>query len=354
MANEKGGLVPGDWRGPGQPAATAASQRPSFGKAKELHLRSRPASRQEEKNRARSVASAGCDTVAQSMAAVRRGEPLQTTELVEIVDGVTASLVRDPLALPSITRLRQQHEYTYMHSVAVCGWMIALAQEMQFYPEQIRDSGLAGLLHDIGKAGLPPDLLDKRGRLTPDETKLLQEHAVRGYDILRELPDMPLIVLDVCRNHHERPDGTGYPAGISGDKLSTHARMAAICDFYDKVTCPPHGSEKWPSSQAIDHLRNSPGEFDAQLVRAFLRVVGTFLPGALVRLRSDRLGVVLDETERDPLHPVVAVFRYVSGMEVPPQRMSTKSDPIIGIERPESWHFDDWPALRRKLLGLSQ
>ena len=150
------------------------------------------------------------------------------------------------------------------------------------------------------------------------------------------------------------PTGPAIPTALSGDALSLYARMAAVCDFYDKTTCPPAGGEKWPSSQAIDRLRAARGEFDEQVVRAFVRVVGAFPPGALVRLRSDRLGVVLDESERDPLHPVVAVFRHVRGEPDPWQRMSTKTDPIIGIERPEAWHFEDWPALRTKLLQLSQ
>lgn len=356
MADERDALFSGDWRGAARPVPATASARPraTFGKARELHLRARPGSHQEERARAQSVVGAACGAMAESMAAARDGKPLQTTELVEIVDGVTASLFRDPVALPSITRLRQVHEYTYVHSVAVCGWMIALAQEMQCSPEIVRDAGLAGLLHDIGKATLPADLLDRQGRLTRDEEVLMRDHAAQGYRIVREMPDMPDIVLDVCRNHHERPDGTGYPQGLTGTDISVYAQMAAVCDFYDKMTSPPLGGEKWPSSQAIDHMRAHPGAFGERVVRAFVRVVGTFLPGALVRLRSDRLAVVLDETDRDPLHPMVAVFRYVGGTPVPFQRMSTKTDPIIGIERPEAWTFEDWPGLRRRLLELSE
>jgi putative nucleotidyltransferase with HDIG domain len=297
---------------------------------------------------------AGREAMAESFAAVQAGKPLVATELVEIVDAVTASLVRDPLALPSITQLRARHEHTYLHSVAVCGWMVALAQELQLSPDLVRDAGLAGLLHDIGKATLPQELLDKASRLTPDEEAMLREHPQRGHDIVIAMPDVPEIVLDVCLNHHERPDGTGYPRGLSGDAISLHAHMAAVANFYDNATNPAHGVEKWPSSQAIDHLRAHPGAFDERVVRAFARVVGTFLPGALVRLRSDRLAVVLDETDRDPLHPMVAVFRYIGGAPVPPQRMSTRTDPIIGIERPETWAFEDWPGLRRRLLALSK
>ena len=347
-------FMSGEWRGTEPTQPVHARPRPAFGKARELHLRSRPASHQEERARAIAVMAAGRDAMAESFAAVQAGKPLETTELVEIVDAVTASLVRDPLALPSITQLRALHERTYFHSVAVCGWMIALAQELQLSPELTREAGLAGLLHDIGKATLPPQLLDKSSRLTPQEEAMLREHPQRGHDILSDMPDMPDIVLDVCLNHHERPDGTGYPRGLSGDAISIYAQMAAVGNFFDNAINPPPGCEKWPSSQAIDHLRANPAAFGERVVRAFVRVVGTFLPGALVRLRSDRLAVVLDETDRDPLHPMVAVFRYIGGAPVTWQRMSTKTDPIIGIERPENWQFEDWPGLRRKLLELSE
>lgn len=354
MPDENNGLMSGDWRGASRPVRTAAPQRPTFGKARELHLRSRPGTHQEEKNRAQAVASAGSDAVAGAMAAVQAGEPVKTIELVEIVDAVTASVVRDPLALPSITRLRNLHEYTYMHSVAVCGWMVALAQELELPADEIRDAGLAGLLHDIGKASIPSGLLNGSGARSPEGEAELREHAHRGHELVREDPAMPAIVLDVVRHHHERPDGTGYPDGLRGDALSIHARMAAVCNFYDKMTAPPPGMPKWSSSQAIEYLRAEKDAFDERIVRSFVRVVGAFPPGALVRMRSNLLGVVLDETERDSLHPVVAVFRDVNGSAVPWRRMSTKADPIIGLERPEAWHFEDWPGLRAALLELSQ
>ncbi|WP_294044466.1 HD-GYP domain-containing protein [Sphingomonas sp.] len=356
MTKDDGAMLSGDWRGPSSttPLRSVAPKRPVFGRARELHLRARPASHREECARARQILEAGRDAMSGQMAAAREGRAVQTTELVEIVDGVTASLMRDPVALPSITRLRQQDEYTFTHSVAVCGWMVAMAQELNFAPEDIRDAGLAGLLHDIGKAVLPAYLLLPHAGMTPEDKAAIREHPARGYAMLQGVPDMSELVLEVVRDHHERPDGRGFPAGKSGDAVGRNARIAAICNFYDKVTSPPPGQPKWSSSQAIDHMRDHPGEFDTGLVRAFGRVVGTFLPGALVRLRSDRLGVVLDETERDPLHPMVAVFRYASGGTIPWLRISTKTDPIIGIERPETWRFDDWPTLRTQLLELSE
>ena len=348
------GLLAGDWRVATAPRQGFAQQRPVFGRARQLHLRAKPASHQEELHRAQSVATAACEAVAESISAVQEGAPIKTAELVEVVEGITASLVRDPVALPSITRLRQQHEYTYMHSVSVCGLMIALAQELRLEPAEVRDVGLAGLLHDIGKATIPAEILDRPGALTHSETLLLRDHPVLGAEVLSETPDIPGVVLDVCTHHHERPDGKGFPFGLTADALSIPARMAAICDFYDKATCPPAGAEKWSPGQAIEYLRASTSQFDEKISAAFIRMIGTFLPGVLVRLSSDRLGVILDDSRRDSLHPVVAIFQHSDGRSITWQRLATKTDPIICIERPETWRFENWPVLRAQLLALSE
>ena len=218
--------------------------------------------------------------------------------------------------------------------------MVALAKEMRFDLPTVRDIGLAGLLHDIGKAGIAPELLDKTTALTTSETAILRDHPAAGYEILKDVAGLPPIVLDVCAHHHERPDGLGYPIGIAGEALSVHARMAAICDFYDKMTCPPAGAVKWSPGEAIEHLRSSPGAFDPQIVTTFVRTIGTFLPGVLVRLNSNRLGVVLDERRRARCTRPSRCFSIPNGgrsrgsaCRPRPIRSSASSDPSSGSSR---------------------
>jgi putative nucleotidyltransferase with HDIG domain len=348
------GLLAGDWRAAGDANQAVAPQARAFGRARQLHLRVAPGSHREELSRAKSVVDVAREVVEETYAAGRQGDPLKTADLIEVVDGITASLIRDPFALPSIVKLRQKHEHTYLHSVAVCGLMVALAHEMNLERQVVREVGLAGLLHDIGKATIPTEILDHRGALTPSETAMLRTHPIRGGELLGEIPGMPAIVIDVCKHHHERPDGQGYPFGFAAGDISLHARMAAICNFYDNLTCPKPGAEKWSPGQAIEYLRVATGQFDGKISSIFIRLIGTFLPGVLVRLSSDRLGVILDESCPDRLHPMVAIFQHIDGRNIPWQRLATRSDPILCIERPETWRFEDWPSLRVQLLRLSE
>lgn len=279
---------------------------------------------------------------------------METADLIDVVEGITASLIRDPFAFPSIVKLRQNHELTYLHSVSVCGLMIALAHEMHCDEKAVRELGLAGLLHDIGKVTIAKEILDRPNALSVDEAAMLREHPVRGGELLSETPDMPALVIDVCQHHHERPDGKGYPFGLVAEDISIPARMCAICDFYDNLTCPQSGDEKWSPGEAIEYLRAATSQFDGKIVPTFIRMIGAFQPGVLVRLSSDRLGVILDESTPDRMHPMVAVFQHLDGRKIAWQRLATRSDPILCIERAETWNFDNWPKLRADLLELSE
>lgn len=343
-----------DWRGPDAPKP-GAPPRSAFGKAQPLFLRARPASHAEELDRAKGIVEVAREAITETFEQVRAGRPVNTADLAPIINAIIASITRNASALPSLARLKEKHEYTYMHSVTVCGLMVALAQELKFELALTRDIGLAGLLHDIGKATVPADILDKPDALTRGEAEEMRQHASRGYQLLKDLPDIPKLVLEVCKHHHERPDGSGYPDQLAGEDLSVYVRMAAICDVYDALTSPRVYKPKWSPGEAIEYLRTNNEKFDQQILSAFVRTIGAFQPGVLVRLRSDRLGVILDELHLDPLHPAVAVFRTArDNRPISWQRVGTNHDPIIGIERPETWHLDEWTKLRNDLLALSQ
>src|SRR5471032_2867906 len=114
--------------------------------------------------------------------------------------------------------------------------MVALGRELGFDEEQCRVAGAAGLLHDVGKALMPLDILNKPGKLTDAEFGVMRSHPERGYDLLAEAQGADPATMDVCLHHHERMDGTGYPHKLPADKISRFARMGAICDVYDAIT----------------------------------------------------------------------------------------------------------------------
>lgn len=347
-ARGSGVLTPMDWRRlasesePG--AATVASTRaPRRIVADKLFLRSRRAGLAEERERAQQVVEVARSAVVSAFSDIRFGRKINRAELEPVVAAIAASVARSPTALPSVTRLKSRHEYTYLHSVAVCGLMVALGRELNLDPELTREIGLAGLLHDIGKAWIPTELLDKPGPLDFEEYALIQRHTSRGYEMLRDAGIDSEIALDVCLHHHERMDGGGYPSGISAQTISIHARMGAVCDVFDAVTSTRSYKESWSPGAALDWMGETVGQFDPKVLRAFRKMIGAFPIGSLVRLQSQRLAVVVDDPADDPLSPdVCLVLSADTGRELPPARISTRHDPIVGLEQSNQWDLPDW------------
>ena len=291
------------------------------------------------------------DVVTSAFDDIKFGRRINASDLEPVVAAIAASVNRCPTALPSVTRMKERHEYTYLHSVAVCGLMIALAQELRLDPTLTREIGLAGLLHDVGKARVPIEILDKPGPLDFDEYALVQEHTVRGHQLLRESGIESEIALDVCLHHHERVDGSGYPSGISAQSLSIHARMGAVCDVYDAVTSSRAYKESWSPGAALDWMTGTSGHFDPRVLRAFRSMLGVFPIGSLVRLSSQRLAVVLDEPDDDPTTPLVCAFLCAeTRRELPYVVMSTRGDAIIGLEISAHWGLRDWESQRAAIL----
>ncbi|MDC6684580.1 HD-GYP domain-containing protein, partial [Leclercia adecarboxylata] len=157
-----------------------------------------------------------------------------------------------------------------------------------------RDAGLAGLLHDIGKIAIPPEVLNKPGALTDAEFRHVIVHPQAGHDILTGDSSMRDIALDVFLHHHERMDGTGYPHKLAGEGISLFARMGAICDVYDAVTSDRPYKKAWEAAYAVQRMVEWRGNhFDPMVFNAFVKSVGIYPVGSLVRLRSGRLAVVM-------------------------------------------------------------
>ena len=351
----QGNLNADDWRGPTAPVArAAASKQGRFGQANPLHLRAKRGTPAEERARAQSVVAVAKRVIEEAFADVRGGGKVDPAKVAPIVDAVMASVSRSSTALPSILRIKAVDQHSYLHAIAVCGLMVALAQELNFKLDAIRDLGLAGLLHDIGEAFRPPALQDEAGTPVPEDIEAMRAHAGRGHSALSEAGDLPEIVLEVALHHNERLDGSGYPFGLDEPDIGTAVRMAAICDVYDELTCPRDDVGRLAPAQAIERMRRMDREFDQKILASFVRTMGAFPTGSLVRLTSNRLAVVLDESEENLLKPAVVVFHCaLTGTSVTPQRIASASDPIIGIELPERYGFKQWEKICGKLLEHS-
>lgn len=277
----------------------------------------------------------------------RMGQALNAADALPIVEEISTSVLRNPGALISLARLKDKDDYTYMHSVAVCALMVALAKQLGLGGEQIRQAGLAGLLHDVGKMMVPPEILNKPGKLTDAEFEAVKSHPAEGYRLLQGGQGISDIALDVCLHHHEKMDGSGYPGRLSDEQISLYAKMGAVCDVYDAITSNRPYKNGWEPAESLRKMAEwGKGHFDQRIFQAFVRSVGIYPTGSLVRLESGRLGVVMEQTEKSLLTPVVkAFFSIKSNCRISPQLVDLSrpacADKIVSFEDPAKWKITD-------------
>ena len=274
----------------------------------------------------------------------RMGNAIKVSEAAPLVEEISQSITRNPEAFLNLARLKTKDDYTYMHSVAVCALMIALGKQLGLTGADLKEAGLAGLLHDVGKMMIPEEILNKPGKLTDEEFEIIKAHPLKGWELLNGSPDITAAALDVCLHHHERVDGKGYPDKLSGDKLSLFARMGAVCDVYDALTsnrCYKNGWEPADTIRKMAEWKN--GHFDERVFQAFVKTIGIYPSGTLVRLKSGRLAIVLEQTEKSLLMPIVKVFFSTKSNEpIMPEMidLSRSQESIASAEDPTKWGFD--------------
>jgi putative nucleotidyltransferase with HDIG domain len=274
----------------------------------------------------------------------RLGRAVDTEQCVQLVDDIGESVSRNPSALISLARLKTKDNYTYMHSVAVCALMISLARQFGLSEQQVHDAGFAGLLHDIGKMVMPAEVLNKPGALTDAEFGVMKSHPERGHRILLDSSLAIPAALEVCLHHHEKMDGSGYPLKLAGDQIGLLARMGAVCDVYDAVTSTRAYKSAWDPAGSIQRMASWDGHFDPAVFQAFVKCVGIYPVGSLVRLASGRLAVVVDQGETSLLAPKLKVFFSTkSKMPIPVEMLdlahANGNDQIVGRESPTEWGF---------------
>jgi len=300
----------------------------------------------EEHDRAKRIISASKAAVASMFHDVRMGKAISAEAAMDLVDDIADSIARNESALISLVRLKNKDDYTYMHSVAVCALMVALAKGLSLNADEIRSAGLAGLLHDIGKAAISMDVLNKPGALTEDEFALVRLHPERGHALLLEANISDEIVLDVCLHHHEKMNGLGYPHQLKADDISLFARMGAVCDVYDAITSNRPYKEGWEPGVSLQRMAQWVDHFDDHIFKAFVKSVGIYPIGSMVKLKSGRLAVVIDQNAKTLLTPLVKVFFSTKSktriiIETVDLSAAGAQDSIVGHDDPALWGITD-------------
>lgn len=302
----------------------------------------------EELGRASRIVNRSREAVYSMFSEARMGKAVDVESAQSLVEEISESVMRNPGALIGLARLKTKDDYTYMHSVAVCALMVALARQLGLNDEQAREAGLAGLLHDIGKMAIDSDILNKPGRLTDEEFSAVKSHPGAGFKMLMESANVSQIALDVCLHHHEKIDGTGYPKGLKGDQISLYARMGAICDVYDAITSNRPYKQGWCPAESLRKMAEwANGHFDEKIFQAFVKSIGIYPVGTLVRMDSGRLGVVVEQQpQKSLLAPKIRVFFSIKSMTyIVPELLDLSrpgvADKIISREDAAKWGLKD-------------
>lgn len=276
----------------------------------------------------------------------RLGKQIELEKVEPLVERMVDSIFRQQDALLPLVRLKNHDEYTFQHSVSVCALMIAFARSLKMPREIIKEIAIGALLHDVGKANVPDEILNKPAKLTDAEFSRMKSHVVQSIIILQHTPGISQIMLDVAGQHHERHDGTGYPNKLKGKEISVYGQMGAIVDVYDAITSERVYHKGMPPTEALKKLLEwSKFHFNPEMVQSFIRTLGIYPSGSLVRLESGRLGVVMQQHAEKLLQPLVKVFyqadkrHYLTPEEIDLAKPNCL-DRITGHESFEKWGID--------------
>lgn len=200
-------------------------------------------------------------------------------------------------------------ESAYFHSLNVTVLSMILARALDVDAETMRDVAQGAVLHDVGKALVPSQILLKDEDLTAAETKLLQMHPGYGIKLMQPVTELPNRVREIILFHHEMADGSGYPKGLKADTLDQAVRVVAIANAYDNLCNPRVVKRARTPSEALSHMyKNELAKYDKTALGAFIKALGIYPPGTIVKLKSGRVGIVMSVDSADLLHPDLMIY----------------------------------------------
>ena len=248
------------------------------------------------------------ENVKEIMLNISTAKPLSMEAMTVLAGEITNSITRNEHAMTILTRIRQKSNYQWEHAincaVLICGFSLYLG----FKKNTVQELTLGALIHDIGTAKVARAILEKPDKLTKNEMSVVQKHVLWGMEMAKREGFSSPILTDMLVNHHERLDGSGYPRGIAGDKISKLSRITAIVDVYDAMTGDrPHKKGMLPQA-VFRHLLNEKNKFDVDIVQQFIKYLGIHPVGSLVELSNEKIAIVIEGNRTDPLKPKIKVI----------------------------------------------
>jgi putative nucleotidyltransferase with HDIG domain len=237
-------------------------------------------------------------------------KPQESLEQAQaLVTDMVDSLLADKDVLIHLMNAKSGDEGAYYHALNVTMLALMLGKEAGFSAQEMHDLGQGALLHDIGKEKVPSQILLKKSPWTPAERNFYQQHVVYGLDMANKLPDLPAGSLEVIAMHHEALDGSGFPSRLSGARIGRFARVVTIANTFDNYCNRPNPADSMIPSEALSFMFKKEREkYDPALMQHFIRCLGVYPPGSLVKLNNDAVGLVVSVNASQLLHPTVMLY----------------------------------------------
>ena len=240
---------------------------------------------------------------------IRFGNQFNVESLKAAVAECVDSVLENTNAMMLLTQLKNQDAYTSQHSLNVCILAIMLGKYKKFDITKLNQLGICGLLHDMGKMKVPPEVLNKPGKLDANELQIMMRHAEWGRDILKSARDVFPEAIEVAYSHHEKLDGSGYPRGITGENITSFTRIVAVVDAYDAITSDRVYKKGRLHLEAINILTDARhSQFDADNVIEFIDCIGIYPVGNLVELNNGEVAVVIEKNNKNKTRPKIVML----------------------------------------------
>ncbi|WP_425439290.1 HD-GYP domain-containing protein [Pseudoalteromonas denitrificans] len=287
---------------------------------------------------------------------IKAGRKIEITPFKEVANGFIDSIFRNQDALACITRIREKDAYLLEHSINVSVLMTIFAKHLHIDRDIIHELATGALLHDIGKIKIKDNILNKPGKFTESEFDEMKNHARYSKESLEEA-GLSGIAVEIAGYHHERLDGKGYPYGLKGDEISQYVRMISIVDVYDALTAKRIYKDDMSPIKAFKILKSeTPESFDTELLNQFIACIGIHPVGTLVKLTSQKLGIVSKSNFEKPLKPWVKIFYSAKHHQHTPIKdinLAKKSctDEIESSVKPEDFNIELMRFLKTAFLN---
>jgi HD-GYP domain-containing protein (c-di-GMP phosphodiesterase class II) len=222
-----------------------------------------------------------------------------------IAGSLLAAIEENDAMAIDISSLKTSDEYTFKHSVDVATISMVIGKTLGLSSQQIYEIGITGLLHDVGKTRVPPEILNKPSRLEKEEFEIMKQHSMYGYRILKERNDYSDIIALGVLQHHEKMNGSGYPLGADAESITPYAKILTVADIYDALVTERPYKSAFSQRDAVEMIMSMTSELDMEAMRAFLESTILYPVDSYVELSNGEIARVVKNNANFIMRPIV-------------------------------------------------